>query len=99
MPDFRVTMTMGALRPGVSPATVLPTAKADAAELTMVEAADIAVVAGSARIVVRFESDDAELAAQIADHVVATTQSAVEVPQYGVTQRVGGRWVAVRRAI
>ena len=91
-----MTMTMGALRAGVTPASVLPTAKAAAADLTMVEAADIAVVAGSARIVVRFESDDAELATQIAEHVVAATQAAVEVPRFGVTQRVGGRWVVVR---
>jgi len=95
MPDFRVTMTVGALRAGVSPATVLPTAKAAAAEVTMVEAADLAVVAGAAKITVRFESDDAELANQIAQHVVASTRGSVDVPEFAVTQRVGGRWSRV----
>jgi hypothetical protein len=89
-------MTMGALRPGVSPAAVLPAAKAAAGELTMVEAADVSVVAGSARIVIRFESDDAELATQIAEHVVATTRGSVDVPEFTVTQRARGRWFRVR---
>jgi hypothetical protein len=95
VPDYRVTMTMGALRPGVVPADVLPAAKAAAAELTMVEAADVTIVAGSARIVIRFESDDAELATQIAAHVVATTRTSVEVRDVTVTERSRGRWFRV----
>lgn len=87
---------MAALRPGVSPETVLPAAKAAAGELTMVEAADLTVVGGSARIVIRFESDDAELANQIAEHVVAITRQSVDVPVFTVTERVGGRWRTVR---
>jgi len=96
VPDYRVTMTMGALRPGVAPAAVLPAAKEAAGELTMVEAADLTVVAGSARIVIRYESDDAELATQIAEHVVATTRGLVEVPVFTVTERGRGRWFTVR---
>lgn len=96
MPDYRVTMVVGALGPGVSPASVLPTAKAAAAELTMVEAADLAVVAGEARVTIRFESDDAELANQIAEHVVATTRGSVDVPRFSVTERAKGRWFSVR---
>jgi hypothetical protein len=96
MPDYRVTMVVGAVLPGVSPAAVLPTAKAAAAELTMVEAADLAVVAGEARVTIRFESDDAELANQIAEHVVATTRGSADVPRFTVTQRAGGRWFTVR---
>ena len=88
-------MTMGAVRAGVSPADVLPAAKAAAAELTMVEAADLTVVAGSARIIIRFESDDAELATQIAHHVVATTRRSVDVPVFTVTERARGRWFSV----
>jgi hypothetical protein len=62
----------------------------------MVEAADLTVVAGSARIVIRFESDDAELANQIAEHVVATTRESVDVPAFTVTERGRGRWFSVR---
>jgi hypothetical protein len=95
MPDFRVTMIIGALRPGVAPTAVLPAAKAAAGELTLVEASDLAVVSGEARITIRFESDDDELAAQIAEHVVAVTSGVAEIARHRTTRRVGPRWVAV----
>jgi metal-sulfur cluster biosynthetic enzyme len=96
MPDFRVTMTIGAVRSGVAASSVLPTAEAAASDLTLVEAADLAIVAGAARVTIRFEADDAELANQIADHVVAVTDGAAVVEQYRVTVRVKGRWSAAR---
>jgi hypothetical protein len=96
MPDFRVTMIIGALKPGVAPTAMLPAAKAAAAELTMVEASDLAIVSGEARITIRFESDDDELAAQIAEHVVSVTSGLAEVIGYRAARRVGPRWVAVR---
>jgi hypothetical protein len=96
VPDYRVTLSIGALRPGVAPDTVLPTASAAASELTMVEASDLAIVAGEARIRVRFEAEDGELATQIADHVAAVTQTVAEVARYSVTERVKGRWFSVR---
>jgi hypothetical protein len=95
MPDYRVTMTMGGVRAGVAPSTILPTAAAAVAEFTMVEASDITVVAGAARITVRFEADDAELAGQIAAHAVGVTHGAVDVVDFRVTERVGGRWRTV----
>ena len=95
MPDYRVTMTMGAVRAGVAPHTILPTAAAAAGEFTMVEASDIAVVSGAARITIRFEADGEEIAAQIAAHVVGVTHGSVEVVDFRVTERVGGRWRTV----
>lgn len=95
MPDFRVTMTMGAVRPGVAPSAILPVAAAAASEFTMVEASDIAIVAGAARITIRFEADDVELADQIAAHVVAVTHGSADVVDFTVTERVGGRWRTV----
>jgi hypothetical protein len=94
MPDFRVTMVVGALRPGVTPDRVLPAATAAAGELTMVEASDLAVVAGEARVTIRFESDDGELATQIAEHVVVVTAGLADVTRFAVTRRVRGRWSA-----
>ena len=96
MPDYRVTMTMGAVRAGVAPHTILPTAAAAAGEFTMVEASDIAVVSGAARITIRFEADGEEIASQIAAHVVGVTHGSVEVVDFRVTERVGGRWRTVR---
>ena len=93
MPSYRVVLTIGALRPGVAPQRILPIAADAARELTIVEANDLAVVAGEARITVRFEAEDAELALQIGEHVVAVTGSSAEVLRAIVTERVGGAWV------
>jgi hypothetical protein len=95
VPDYRVTMTIGAIAAGVAPSAVLPAAEAAASELTMVEAADLAIVRGAARITVRFEAEDAELAVQIADHVASVTAGSAQVLEYRVTERVKGRWFAV----
>lgn len=96
MPDYRVTMTLGGVRPGVASDTILPTAAAAVAEFTMVEASDIAVVSGAARITVRFEAEDAELATQISAHVVGVTHGSVDVVDVTVTERTGARWRTVR---
>ena len=96
MPSFRVTLTIGALKSGVSAEAVLPAAADAAAELTTVEASDLGVVAGAARITVRFTADDAELALQLGHHVVASTRTVAEVLNWKVTERVKGRWYVVR---
>lgn len=85
-------MTIGALRPGVAPASVAPAASDAAAQLTTVEASDVAVVAGAARLTVRFTADDAELARQISEHVAATTDAVAQVTGWKLTERVGARW-------
>jgi hypothetical protein len=95
MPSFRVTMVIGALRPGVLPQSVLPTAAAAASELTTVEASDLAIVAGSARVTVRFAAEDAELARQIGEHVVAATGELAETQRWQITERVNSRWHSV----
>lgn len=89
-------MTIGALRAGVAPDSVLPAAAAAAADLTTVEASTVTVVAGSARIVVRFTADDAEEALRIGRHVFAATQAVAEPLASSVTERVKGRWFPVR---
>jgi hypothetical protein len=98
VPSFRVTMTVGALRPGVPADRVLPTAADAAAELTTVEASSVNVVRGEARLTVRFTAEDAELAEQIALHVVGITAAVAEIVGYTVTRRSGGRWYTVNRA-
>jgi hypothetical protein len=96
MPSYRVSLTIGMLRPGVSPASVLPAAAAAAKQLTTVEASDVAVVSGAARITVRFLAEDDELARQIADHVAADTSTRAEVTARVLTTGVGNRWYRVR---
>lgn len=83
-------MAIGALR-GAADA-VLPAARAATLELAVLEASDLQVVRGEARIVVRFTADDREVANQVAAHVASATSAAAEVTGWRVTERVGGRW-------
>ena len=84
-------MAVGALH---GPAdAVLLAARGAASELAVLEASDLQVVRGEARIVVRFTADDRDIAAQVAEHVASATSTAAEVTGWRLTERVGGRWV------
>jgi hypothetical protein len=96
MPSFRVTLTVGLLRPGVDPSSIVPAAAAAARTLTTVEASDLAVVSGAARVTVRFTAEDAELAHQIGEYVASQTSRSANVDAWKVTERVGARWYVVR---
>jgi hypothetical protein len=95
MPSYRVTLTVGALAPGVAPESVVPSAAALAAERTVVEAQDVQLVRGVPRVVVRYESPDDRAAIGVADHVAAGVRRFAAVPEDRVTRRDGGRWVRV----
>ncbi len=92
MPSFRVIASVGRLRPGVRPEAVEPAASAAAAELTVVEASSVDVVAREARLTVRFMADGVEDALRIAEHTVARIGELAEVGGWRLTERVGGRW-------
>jgi hypothetical protein len=96
MPSYRVTITIGRLSLGVRPDAVLPTAAEAAAEFATVEASDVAVVRGAARITVRFAEEDSEVALSIGEHIVARTSALAEPVAWAVTVRDGGRWYPVR---
>lgn len=95
MPSYRVTMSIESLHPGIDPAAVVPRAAATAAELTTVEASDLTIVAGAARVIVRFTADDGASALQIGAHVVADLRSIAELRASLVTERIKGTWVPV----
>ena len=96
MPSFRITLIIGALHSGIAPDSVLPHLTAAAAELTTVEASDLAVVAGSPRAIVRFTADDAAMALRVGDRVLAAARTRVEPVSWQVTERVRTRWYPVR---
>jgi len=52
VPSYRVTAAVGLLQPGVAAPDVLPQAVATAEAMTTVEAYDVAVVRGQARVTV-----------------------------------------------
>jgi hypothetical protein len=84
-------MAVGALH---GPAdAVLPAARAATTRLAVLEASDLQVVRGEARIVVRFTADDREVAMQVAGHVASETSEAAVVTGWRLTERVGGRWL------
>lgn len=97
MPSFRVTMGVGALAPGVAPQDVLPAAARAARETTTVEAFDVGIVHGQARVTVRFTAaDDAEaLGVGARVHAAVARLADARAPQ--VTRRWGARWEPVIR--
>ena len=93
MPSYRVTLVVGALAPGVAPASVLPAARDAALELAVVEVSDVQVVSGQARLVVRFAAESRELATQIGGHVASTVGTIADVESWRITERVKSAWL------
>lgn len=96
MTSYRVVLVVGLLEPGVDPADVLPAAAAAALAVTKVEARDVAVVAGDARVVVRYLASDDPAARRIGDRVLARVRELAQVGRATVDRRDGPRWVPVR---
>jgi hypothetical protein len=94
--SYRVVLVVGLLHPGVDPAAVLPAAAATAQAVTKVEARDLAVVAGEARVVVRYLASDDDAARRIGDRVHARVRELAQVPRATVDRRAGPRWLPVR---
>jgi hypothetical protein len=95
VPSYRITMTVGRLRPGVDPAEVLPAAAAEAARIATLEANDLQVVRGEPRLTVRFTAEDDPAAERIAAVVRTRTTQLVDVPRASITRRDGGSWTRI----
>ena len=92
MPSYRVTLTVGALRAGVDPGSLLPAASAAARTRTTVEASDLAVVRGAAQITVRFAATADLEAVAVARGVVAAAAELATMGAPTLAMRDGGRW-------
>jgi hypothetical protein len=95
VPSYRITVTVGVLRPGVDPEAVLPAAASAARSLATVEAWDVAVVRGQARITVRFTVDDDAVASDVAAEVVGAVSGLAAATAPALTRRYGARWYPV----
>jgi hypothetical protein len=95
VPSYRITMTVGRLRPGVDPAEVLPKAAAEAARVATLEANDLQVVRGEPRLTVRFTAEDDPAAERIAADVRTRTTQLVDVARASITRRDGGSWTRI----
>ena len=92
MPTFRITLTIGRLSPGVAPEAVLPAAADSARVRVTVEAYDVAVVRGEARVTVRYTADDNGQAVDVARRVRAVVSSLADVSSPALSRRYGPRW-------
>jgi hypothetical protein len=95
MPSYRFTATVGMLRPGVAAASVLPTLTTDARSLAIVEASNVSVVAGKARLVIRFTGEDDPDAVSIAEGIAGFALELVELHEIGLTRRAKQAWIDV----
>jgi hypothetical protein len=95
VPSYRVTLVVGLLHPGTDPAAVLPAAADAARALARVEAHDLAVVAGEARVHVRYLALGDAGARRVGHRVVERVRDLAEVRRTTVARRDGPRWVPV----
>ncbi|WP_348788333.1 hypothetical protein [Leifsonia sp. NPDC080035] len=92
MPSFRVVVPVGRLHAGVPAPSIEPAAAEAAAQVAVVEATSVDVVAGEARITVRFTADRLDDALAVALHTVRGIDRLAETGSWRLTERVGGRW-------
>ena len=90
--SYRTTMGVTFLRPGTEPEAVLPAAARAARARTTVEASDVAVVRGAARITVRFTAEDDCAAVEVARGVHAAVVALAGVASPDLARRYGPRW-------
>src|SRR5699024_5907015 len=96
VPSYRVSAAVGLLQPGTTPENVLPEAVAVARENAIVEAFDLAVVRGEARVTVRFEVVDDQTARRVGWAVLARLDELADISGRQVTRRFGARWLPLR---
>lgn len=92
MPTYRITLAVGRLARGVAPETVLPAAADAARARVTVEASDLAVVRGEARVTVRYTADDDGQAVDVARRVRAIVSGLANVSSPVLSRRYGSRW-------
>lgn len=98
MPSFRLELEIGQLRPGHNPGEVMDTAKASLVDYH-VDATDIAVTAGTPRILLRFsvpessEAEENQAARLAAVHARDAVGEVAGTGQLWVLRRRDGRWL------
>ncbi len=95
MPSYRFTATVGLIRPGTNPATLLPEIADATRALAVVEDSSIAVVAGVARITIRFTGDSDADARRVGTGILSIAAEKAELSRFGLTRRVKQNWVPV----
>lgn len=97
VPSYRVTAHVGLLRPGTDAPAVLPAAVEAARALATVEAHDVGVVRGRARVTVRFEAPGDGEARRVGWAVLERLDELAEISDGRLVRRYGNRWYPPRR--
>ena len=97
MPSYRVRAFVGVLRAGTAASDLLPQAVATARGLVEVEAHDVDVVRGRARVIVRYRADDDVQARTAGWAVLHRLDELAEIEGRTLTRRWGNRWYALGR--
>lgn len=97
MPSYRVTAAVGLLRPGTDAPDVLPQAVEAARAHATVEAFDVGVVRGRARVTVRFECPGDGEARRTGRAVLERLDELADIEDGALTRRWGNRWYPLRR--
>lgn len=92
MPSYRVRAFVGLLQPGVSAPDLLPDAVAHARTLVTVEAWDLEVVRGRARVTIRYQADDDASARRAGWAVLHHLDERADLQGRQLTRRWGARW-------
>lgn len=95
MPSYRFTATVGLIRPGTNPATLLPGIADATRALAVLEDSSLAVVAGAPRITIRFTGDSDADARRVGTGILEIAAELAELSRPGLTRRVKQNWVPV----
>ena len=95
MPSYRFSAAIGALRPGVKAAALLPTLTTDARTLAVVEASSVDIVRGAPRITIRFTGEDDADARSIALGIFGLAAESAELSDLELTRRSKNLWIPV----
>ena len=101
MPSFRVTVEVGAMRPGRHPDDVIATARAATSKVAHLDDSHIDLVRGRAVIRVRYavadgnDEEEDQSALAVARHVVDALDPVAAVPCWWVERRRRGDWLPV----
>jgi hypothetical protein len=95
VPYYRITISLVALRASAEPAAVLSVTAAEVARIVTLEANDIQVARGEARLTVRSMGDDDAAAERVAGAIRARTDELMDLPRASIARRDGGAWTPI----
>lgn len=95
MPSYRLIVSVGNLKLGTQPESVLSSAATDLGRHVNVEAFDVRISRGVPQLVLRFTAPDKSVALDAALRSIPLFEQRTEIRKTQVLQRVHGRWESI----